>query len=106
MTSSGQAPLKFKLLAKCSVTKARVGVINLLHSDVSTPVFMPVGTKVSFGAPLRAPQLIILTNFDAFHQGTMKGLLQQQLYALNCEIMLSNTYHLGLKPVSTSGSLA
>uniref|UniRef100_A0A1B0CDF0 Queuine tRNA-ribosyltransferase catalytic subunit 1 n=1 Tax=Lutzomyia longipalpis TaxID=7200 RepID=A0A1B0CDF0_LUTLO len=75
MTSKGNCPLKFKLLAKCSVTKARVGVINLLHSDVSTPVFMPVGTK-----------------------GSMKGLLQQQLYALNCEIMLSNTYHLGLKP--------
>ncbi|XP_059607933.1 queuine tRNA-ribosyltransferase catalytic subunit [Phlebotomus argentipes] len=75
MSSKTKSPLRFKLLAKCSVTKARVGVVSLPHSDVSTPVFMPVGTK-----------------------GSMKGILQQQLYALDCRIMLSNTYHLGLKP--------
>lgn len=39
-------PLTYKVLAKCSTTKARVGVMSLLHSDVDTPVFMPVGTQV------------------------------------------------------------
>lgn len=45
------------------------------HGKVDTPVFMPVGTK-----------------------GTMKAVLFDQLRALDCQIMLSNTYHLGLKP--------
>lgn len=31
-------------------------------------------------------------------QGTMKGLLPDQLKALNCEIILGNTYHLGNRP--------
>lgn len=32
-------------------------------------------------------------------QGTMKGLTCQQLRDLGCQIMLGNTYHLGLRPV-------
>lgn len=39
-------PLVYKILSECSTTKARVGTISLLHSDVNTPVFMPVGTQV------------------------------------------------------------
>ena len=39
-------PLIYKVIAKCPTTKARVGVMSLLHSDVDTPVFMPVGTQV------------------------------------------------------------
>lgn len=39
-------PLTYEVLAKCSTTKARVGLMKLRHSDVSTPVFMPVGTQV------------------------------------------------------------
>lgn len=39
-------PLKYKVIAKCSTTKARVGVMTLRHGDVDTPVFMPVGTQV------------------------------------------------------------
>lgn len=41
-------PLKYKVIAKCSTTKARVGVMTLRHGDVDTPVFMPVGTQVQF----------------------------------------------------------
>lgn len=33
-------------------------------------------------------------------QGTLKGLLPDQLYNLNCQIILANTYHLGMRPVS------
>lgn len=39
-------PLTYKVIAECSYSKARVGVMSLKHSDVNTPVFMPVGTQV------------------------------------------------------------
>lgn len=45
------------------------------HGHVDGPVFMPVGT-----------------------QGTMKGLTSEQLEDMNCQILLGNTYHLGLRP--------
>ena len=69
--------LKFKILAKCSRSKARVSVISLSHYDVDAPVFMPVGT-----------------------QGTLKGMTSFQLEKLDCHIILGNTYHLGMRPVS------
>lgn len=70
-------PLTFRVTAKCSTSKARVGLMKLRHSDVQTPVFMPVGT-----------------------QGTLKGILPDQLENINCQIILANTYHLGMRPVS------
>uniref|UniRef100_A0A8D8BUX9 Probable queuine tRNA-ribosyltransferase n=1 Tax=Culex pipiens TaxID=7175 RepID=A0A8D8BUX9_CULPI len=45
-TATTGPPLQYRVLAKCSRTKARVGVMSLRHSDVDTPVFMPVGTQV------------------------------------------------------------
>lgn len=39
-------PLKFKVIARCGTSKARVGLMSLRHADVDTPVFMPVGTQV------------------------------------------------------------
>jgi len=71
----GTSALKFNIVAKCSTTHARVAEMTLPHSIVNTPVFMPVGT-----------------------QGTLKGLPPSQLEALDCRIMLSNTYHLGNRP--------
>lgn len=72
-----QKPLVFKILAQCSTTKARTAILSLPHYSVETPVFMPVGT-----------------------QGTMKGLTCKQLQDLDCQIILGNTYHLGMRPVS------
>ena len=69
--------LKFEVLAECSVTRARTAILTLPHYKVETPVFMPVGT-----------------------QGTMKGLTPEQLTELDCQIILGNTYHLGMRPVS------
>lgn len=69
--------LSLKILAECSTTKARACDMTLPHQVVNTPVFMPVGT-----------------------QGTLKGLIPEQLQELNCQIMLGNTYHLGHRPVS------
>jgi len=45
------------------------------HGDVETPAFMPVGT-----------------------QGAVKGVTHRELDALGAEILLSNTYHLYLRP--------
>jgi len=75
MGSSEGSALAFRVLAKCSTSRARVAEMTLPHSVVDTPVFMPVGT-----------------------QGTLKGLLPEQLVAMDCRIMLSNTYHLGNRP--------
>lgn len=46
LTDQADPPLKYKVLAKCGTSKARVGVMTLRHGDVDTPVFMPVGTQV------------------------------------------------------------
>ncbi|XP_014216555.1 queuine tRNA-ribosyltransferase catalytic subunit 1 [Copidosoma floridanum] len=73
--SENKCPLTFEIRAECSTTKARMGLMQLVHHHVDTPVFMPVGT-----------------------QGTLKGLLPQQLEDLNCQIILGNTYHLGNRP--------
>ena len=43
---TARSPLNYQLIKKCSTTKARVGNITMVHGDVATPVFMPVGTKV------------------------------------------------------------
>ncbi|XP_035445710.2 queuine tRNA-ribosyltransferase catalytic subunit [Spodoptera frugiperda] len=67
--------LSFQIKTECNVSKARSGLMKLPHYEVKTPVFMPVGT-----------------------QGTMKGLLPDQLETLDCEIILGNTYHLGNRP--------
>lgn len=75
MNTSQVPPLTFKLLAECSVSRARVSSMTLRHGIVDTPVFMPVGTK-----------------------GTIKGVLPEQLLDLNCQILLGNTYHLGNRP--------
>ncbi|KAJ0181741.1 hypothetical protein K1T71_002463 [Dendrolimus kikuchii] len=67
--------LSFTVGAECKTSRARAGIMKLPHYEVKTPVFMPVGT-----------------------QGTMKGLLPEQLESLDCEIILGNTYHLGNRP--------
>ena len=55
--------------------RARRGVMSTPHGDVETPAFMPVGT-----------------------QGAVKGLTHRDLEAVGAEILLSNTYHLYLRP--------
>jgi queuine tRNA-ribosyltransferase len=54
---------------------ARTGVMELPHGKVNTPVFMPVGTN-----------------------GTVKALTREDLAEIGFEIILSNTYHLYLRP--------
>lgn len=65
----------FTLTHKDKKTQARTGIIHTDHGDISTPAFMPVGT-----------------------QGTVKSIDQDDLRALDAEIILGNTYHLHLRP--------
>ncbi|KAK6035371.1 tRNA-guanine transglycosylase, various specificities domain protein [Cooperia oncophora] len=73
MVTEPEHVMKFEILRTAG--RARHGLLSLPHSDVKTPVFMPVGT-----------------------QGTMKGVLPEQLIAMDCRILLCNTYHLGHRP--------
>jgi queuine tRNA-ribosyltransferase len=54
---------------------ARRGRMRTAHGDVETPAFMPVGT-----------------------QGAVKGVTHRDLESIGAEILLSNTYHLYLRP--------
>ncbi len=65
----------FKVLSQDSSCKARVSEINTGHGTFQTPIFMPVGT-----------------------QGTVKAIQQRELEEIGAEIILSNTYHLFLRP--------
>lgn len=66
-------PLEFEVISTFST--ARASTLTLPHGSVSTPVYMPVGTK-----------------------GAIKGITYSQMTELGCEILLSNTYHLGNYP--------
>ena len=70
--------IKFQLEKTCRQTGARLGVLTTPHGSFNTPVFMPVGT-----------------------QATVKTLTPAQLKAVGAEIILSNTYHLYLRPGHT-----
>lgn len=67
--------LTYELLRKDTLSEARLGRVTTLHGTFSTPAFMPVGT-----------------------QGTIKGVLMDQVAATGSEIILANTYHLMLRP--------
>src|SRR3954452_8857670 len=54
---------------------ARRGRMTTPHGSVETPAFMPVGT-----------------------QGAVKGVTHRDMHDLGAEILLSNTYHLYLRP--------
>ncbi|CAL4135684.1 unnamed protein product, partial [Meganyctiphanes norvegica] len=73
--SGGSPALTFNILAECGTTKARTSLMKLPHYTVELPTFMPVGT-----------------------QGTMKGLLPEQVKEAGAQIILGNTYHLGMRP--------
>ena len=67
--------IKYNLLKKEKNCKARYGTIETNYGTYETPMFMPVGTKA-----------------------TVKMLTPDELYEMNSGIILSNTYHLWLRP--------
>ena len=68
--------MEFKILHRDKESKARAGMLITDHSEIQTPVFMPVGTA-----------------------GSVKGVHQHELQSdINAPIILGNTYHLYLRP--------
>jgi len=65
----------FTLIKKDSTTKARVGILTTAHGEIPTPFFMPVGTNA-----------------------VVKSLTGEDLHEMKADIVLSNTYHLYLRP--------
>jgi queuine tRNA-ribosyltransferase len=68
-------PTEFAFQVTHTDAGARRGRMTTAHGDVETPAFMPVGT-----------------------QGAVKGATHRELDRLGAEILLSNTYHLYLRP--------
>lgn len=71
------AVIKYELIKKCRQTGARLGRIHTPHGCFDTPAFMPVGT-----------------------QATVKGMSPDEMKTLGAGIILSNTYHLYMRPGS------
>jgi queuine tRNA-ribosyltransferase len=67
--------MKFKLLKKDAKTAARRGTLETPHGVIETPIFMPVGTHAA-----------------------MKAMTPEQVKESGAQIILSNTYHLHLRP--------
>ncbi|HEY8390879.1 MAG TPA: tRNA guanosine(34) transglycosylase Tgt [Clostridia bacterium] len=65
----------YKTIKVCAQSGARIGVLKTPHGEIETPVFMPVGT-----------------------QATVKSLAPRDLKDVKAQIILSNTYHLYLRP--------
>lgn len=65
----------YEVIKTCKQSGARIGILHTPHGDIETPVFMPVGT-----------------------QATVKTLTPDDLKEVHSQIILSNTYHLYLRP--------
>jgi queuine tRNA-ribosyltransferase len=72
-TNLSSEPFKFELINQQA--RARAGVFHTPHGEILTPVFAPVGT-----------------------QATVKAVTSEQLESLGASLVLSNTYHLYLRP--------
>ena len=66
---------KFNFNVHNTENYSRVGVIETRRGNINTPAFMPVGT-----------------------QATVKGVFINDLIKTGSEIILSNTYHLMIRP--------
>ncbi len=65
----------FETIKQDKKTGARAGILHTPHGDILTPTYMPVGT-----------------------QATVKGVLPRDLLEAKSQIILSNTYHLYMRP--------
>lgn len=68
--------MSFQIISKDQHSKARCGILKTAHGEIATPIFMPVGTA-----------------------GTVKAVHFRELQDdISASIILSNTYHLYLRP--------
>ncbi|ASA97842.1 MULTISPECIES: tRNA guanosine(34) transglycosylase Tgt [Anoxybacillus] len=68
-------PIRYELIKTCKQTGARLGILHTPHGSFETPMFMPVGTLA-----------------------TVKTLSPEELKEMGAGVILSNTYHLWLRP--------
>lgn len=66
---------RYETIKVCAQSGARIGKLYTPHGVIETPVFMPVGTNA-----------------------TVKGLTPREVVETGAQIILSNTYHLYLRP--------
>ncbi|MDR5582573.1 tRNA guanosine(34) transglycosylase Tgt [Paenibacillus larvae] len=67
--------VKYEHIKTCKQSGARLGRVHTPHGVIETPIFMPVGTLA-----------------------TVKTMSPEELKEMNAQIILSNTYHLFLRP--------
>ncbi|NMA58967.1 tRNA guanosine(34) transglycosylase Tgt, partial [Clostridium cochlearium] len=67
--------VEFKKIKDATDSKARLGELRTPHGIIETPIFMPVGTRA-----------------------TVKAMTPEEVRDLGAQIILSNTYHLYLRP--------
>ena len=67
--------ITYELIKTDKQTGARLGIVHTPHGSFETPAFMPVGT-----------------------QATVKTMAPEEIKEMNAGIILSNTYHLWLRP--------
>jgi queuine tRNA-ribosyltransferase len=67
--------VRYELIKECKQSGARLGRLHTPHGTIETPIFMPVGT-----------------------QATVKTMSPEELKEMGSQIILSNTYHLFLRP--------
>ena len=65
----------FSVIKRDKKSRARVGIIKTPHGDIHTPAFAPVAS-----------------------QGAVKAIIHKELEDLNVEIIVSNVYHLFVRP--------
>ncbi len=70
-----KGPVWYEPLKTCG--HARLGIVHTTHGTIETPTFMPVGT-----------------------QATVKAMSPEEMHRIGSKIILSNTYHLYLRPGS------
>ena len=68
-------PFSYELIHTCAQSGARLGVLHTPHGDVQTPIYMPVGTAA-----------------------VVKAMTSREMEEIGTQILLSNTYHLHLRP--------
>lgn len=68
-------PVYYEHIHTCKQSGARLGRVHTPHGSFDTPVFMPVGT-----------------------QATIKGMAPEEVESMGARIILSNTYHLWMRP--------
>jgi tRNA-guanine transglycosylase, queuosine-34-forming len=70
-----EQPIRYELIHICKQTGARLGKLHTPHGTYDTPMFMPVGTLA-----------------------TVKTMSPEELKEMKSQVILSNTYHLWLRP--------